>query len=168
MPSALETLVKILKLERENGYRNNAVIGGMAQYGQNWRGQAHEQAKRPEHHILVEELVDLLQNYEELDDRTERHDQINYMLERITGRVPAPDAYRARLSDFQSQEKSDADQGQARKDDSPATRSQTEPTQERDKSDDKWRESDTRSRQDTGSDRGQDRDRQPPQDVFSS
>ena len=30
MPSALETLVKILKLEREQGYKNTAVIGGLA------------------------------------------------------------------------------------------------------------------------------------------
>ena len=33
MPSALETLVKILKLEREQGYKNTAVIGGLATIG---------------------------------------------------------------------------------------------------------------------------------------
>jgi ATP-dependent DNA helicase RecG len=101
MPSALETLVKILKLERNNGYKNTAVIGGLSAYAQNWRGQAHEQARRPEHHILVDELVDIMNEYEAIENRNERHTQVTYMLDRITGRVQPPAGYQARLSEYQ-------------------------------------------------------------------
>ena len=53
MPSALETLVKILKLEREQGCENRAVIGGFAAYSVNWKEQAQAQARRPDHHVLA-------------------------------------------------------------------------------------------------------------------
>ena len=105
MPSALETLVKILKLERDNGYKNNAVIGGLAAYGKNWLNQAHEQARRPEHHILVDELVDLMQTYDVIDNRNERHDRVTYMMDRIMGRVQPPQQYIDRLGNFPQEER---------------------------------------------------------------
>jgi ATP-dependent DNA helicase RecG len=95
MPSALETLVKILKLERKQGYKNNAVIGGLAAYGRNWQEDAHKQARRPEHHLLVDELSDLLRTYEHIENKDERHNTVTYMMDRITGRVPPPPEYQA-------------------------------------------------------------------------
>ena len=53
MPSALETLVKILKLEQDTDYQNKAVIGGLKSFAQHWSTDAHAQAKKPEHHVLV-------------------------------------------------------------------------------------------------------------------
>ena len=97
MPSALETLVKILKLEREQGYKNTAVIGGLAAYCTNWKNEAHAQARRPEHHILVDELYDILIVYETFETRDERTARVNYMLDRITGRVPPPPEYLSRM-----------------------------------------------------------------------
>ncbi|MBK8031901.1 MAG: ATP-dependent DNA helicase RecG [Chloroflexi bacterium] len=93
MPSALETLVKILKLEKEQGYKNAAVIGGLAAYEINWTKNAHAQARRPEHHALVDELSDLLKRYDGLEVRDERHESITYMLDRIMGRKPTPANY---------------------------------------------------------------------------
>ena len=93
MPSALETLVKILKLEKEQGYKNAAVIGGLAAYENNWTKNAHAQARRPEHHALVDELSDLLKRYDGLEVRDERHESITYMLDRIMGRKPTPANY---------------------------------------------------------------------------
>ncbi len=93
MPSALETLVKILKLEKEQGYKNAAVIGGLAAYENNWTKNAHAQARKPEHHALVDELSDLLTRYDGLDVRDERHESITYMLDRIMGRKPTPANY---------------------------------------------------------------------------
>lgn len=87
MPSPLETLVKILKLERENGYKNSAVIGGLAAYSKNWMEEAHQHARKPEHHLLVDELGDLLVEYETIDGKNERHDAVTYMMDRIMGRV---------------------------------------------------------------------------------
>ncbi len=93
MPSALETLVKILKLEREQGYKNTAVIGGLGAYSENWMEDAHQQARRPEHHLLVDELSALLQSYNQIENKTGRHKRIGYMLDRIMGNVPPPPEY---------------------------------------------------------------------------
>ncbi len=90
MPSALETLMKILNLEREQGYKDTAVIGGLAAFANNWQGDAHAQARIPEHHMLVDELVERMQEYHDLVDRRARHDTIKYMMGRITGRIPMP------------------------------------------------------------------------------
>ncbi len=90
MPSALETLVKILKLERDQGCKNTAVIGGLGAFGEKWTVDAHAQARKPEHHLLVDELGNLLKNYDQSSNKGERHQSIGYMLDRITGLVPPP------------------------------------------------------------------------------
>lgn len=90
MPSALETLVKILKLEQDTGYKNTAVIGGLQSFAQNWVREAHQQAKRPEHHQLVDEMVRMMEQYPALDGADARHEAVRYMLGRIMGRIPAP------------------------------------------------------------------------------
>lgn len=94
MPSALETLVKILKLEREQGCKNSAVIGGLRAFSEKWSQDAHAQARRPEHHLLVDELTILLGKYEGLEGKGDRLSNIAYMIDRITGRVPAPPEFR--------------------------------------------------------------------------
>jgi ATP-dependent DNA helicase RecG len=91
MPSALETLVKILKLEREQGYKNKAVQGGLSAYAAAWSESAHGQARKPEHHSLVDEITERLRRYDELSNANERHSTITYVLERITGRRPPPE-----------------------------------------------------------------------------
>jgi ATP-dependent DNA helicase RecG len=87
MPSALETLVKILRLERQQGYKNTAVIGGLGAFSQKWIQDAHGQARKPEHHVLVDEVAKLLRDYEQINSKTERHEAVTYMLDRIMGRV---------------------------------------------------------------------------------
>ncbi|GIL12096.1 MAG: ATP-dependent DNA helicase RecG [Chloroflexota bacterium] len=94
MPSALETLVKILKLEREQGCKDSAVIGGLAAFSEKWALDAHAQARKPEHHLLVDELLSILRRYEAMENKIERHKTITYMLDRIVGRVPPPPEYR--------------------------------------------------------------------------
>lgn len=100
MPSALETLVKILKLEREQGCKDSAVIGGLAAFGEKWEKDAHTQARKPEHHLLVDELTGLLRQYEVIETKTERIKTIAYMLDRITGRIPPPPELLARLAEM--------------------------------------------------------------------
>jgi ATP-dependent DNA helicase RecG len=87
MPSALETLVKILKLEQDTGFQDKAVIGGLRSFAERWAVDAHAQAKKPEHHALVDELVGVLDSY---GDSTERSEAIRYMIGRIMGRIPPP------------------------------------------------------------------------------
>ena len=109
MPSALETMVKILKLEIEQGGKNSAVVGGLGAYLSNWQPQAREQARRAEQHILIDEIVDVLEAYESLEDENERVYKINYLLDRATNRAPAPKAYRDRIPSWQDKLKSRPD-----------------------------------------------------------
>src|SRR4030095_363843 len=99
MPSALETLVKILKLERDQGCKNTAVIGGLGAFSEKWTPDAHAQAKKPEHHLLVDELSGLLHKYETVESKNDRLSSISYMLDRITGRVPPPPEFQVKASD---------------------------------------------------------------------
>ncbi len=97
MPSALETMVKILKLERDQGGKDTAVVGGMVAFAAAWQPQAREQARRAEQHILIDEIVDVLSAYEALADEDARVGKLNYLLDRATNRAPAPSAYQERL-----------------------------------------------------------------------
>ena len=102
MPSALETLVKVLKLERDQGGKNTAVVGGIAAFASSWQPRAREQARRAEQHILIDEIVDILEAYESVQDENERVEKITYLLERATNRAPAPKVYRDRIPAWQA------------------------------------------------------------------
>lgn len=102
MPSALETLVKIMKLERDQGGKNTAVVGGLAAFASAWQPQAREQARRAEQHILIDEIIDILSTYDSIQDEDERIGKINYLLDRATNRRPAPKAYRDRIPEWQA------------------------------------------------------------------
>lgn len=98
MPSALETLVKILKLEREQGGNNTAVVGGLSDYCKTWEPEARQQARRPAHQILIDEILDCLKDYDKIEPADSRKKILTYILDRITNRVPPPQAYKDRLS----------------------------------------------------------------------
>ena len=114
MPSALETMVKILKLERDQGAKNTAVVGGLGAFVESWQPQAREQARRAEQHILIDEIVDTLSKYEGLEDEDERSTKINHLLDRATNRAPAPPEYEARLSSWQEKVKTRRDSSRDR------------------------------------------------------
>jgi ABC-type lipoprotein release transport system permease subunit len=68
-PSARERLAKVLQLEQEQGYRDRAVIGGLAAYADSW----HEQAQREtEDQSWVAQTAAQMQAYSELTSRSER------------------------------------------------------------------------------------------------
>lgn len=98
MPSALETLVKILKLEQDTGYKNTAVIGGLEAYLPTWSQTAHQEAKTPKQTELIEELAQVISAYQETSDVLERQDYISYMLGRIMNRVAPREAFQVNLS----------------------------------------------------------------------
>ena len=107
MPSALETMVKILKLEREHGGKNTAVVGGLAAFAGNWEAQAREQARRPQHHILIDEITESLREYDMIEDEDERIARLNHLLNRATNREPPPPEYRKRLAEWERKMPSD-------------------------------------------------------------
>lgn len=90
MPSALENLIKIIRLEQKNGYTNEAVIGGLSAYAANWASEAHGEANHPEQHALIEEILLVISDYENTHE-DERRDLAKYMFERlIRRRDPLP------------------------------------------------------------------------------
>lgn len=109
MPSPLETLVKILKLEREQGYRDAAVMGGLSAFSENWTKEAHSSARKPEHHMLVNELTDLMRRYEQIEGKEERHHTVSYMLDRIMNRTPPPPEYQVNEAEAAPPPPPDAD-----------------------------------------------------------
>jgi ATP-dependent DNA helicase RecG len=110
MPSALETLVKILKLEREQGYKNKAMAGGLAAYIPNWSEQALAQARRPEAVAMVEEIARCMRDYDANEDRDARTKAVDYMLGRMTGRITPPPEVQARIAELHAQQASPAPQ----------------------------------------------------------
>ncbi len=102
MPSALEILVKILKLEREQGYKDKAVTSGLSAYADDWIRQAETQARKPEHLLLIDEIASILRDYPIAEHKDDRHVLVTYMLDRITNRVPMPEEYKARLSEAEA------------------------------------------------------------------
>ncbi|MFZ4827138.1 MAG: ATP-dependent DNA helicase RecG [Phototrophicaceae bacterium] len=93
MPSALESLVKVLKLERDNSYKNNSVEGGLSAYVQRWQRDAHQQAGHREHqHFLVDDVAQVLEAYDTLDALEGRHKAIGYALDRLMMRIREPRA----------------------------------------------------------------------------
>ncbi len=102
MPSEIETLYKVLKLERDNNYNNRAVIGGIKKYSDHWRDKARQEAKVPKQHILIDEMFDLMQTYDALENVDERQRVVNYMMDRIMNRAPAPEQYQARMGQYEA------------------------------------------------------------------
>lgn len=103
MASALETLVRILKLEREQGYKNAAMQGGISAYLKVWRDQARAQARRPEHFGMIAEIYDCLHAYDSIESREERGQVVGYVLDRAQQRKPMPETYTARMDEFRAE-----------------------------------------------------------------
>jgi len=108
MPSALETLVSVLKAEREQGFRNEVEAGGLSAYAPTWSGLAMQQARRPETVALVEEIDGSLRAYGYLEGREARSKSVEYMLGRITGRLAPPPSVQARIAELHAQSASPA------------------------------------------------------------
>ncbi|GEM_PF-31952 len=163
MPSALETLVKILKLEREQGYKNTAVMGGLSSFSQNWERTASPQARRPEHLLLVQEISAALRQYDAMGTRDERHNTITYLMDRITNRAPMPETYRARLPELEAEfaaraAAQAAEQGTAASSERPPGDAEAPPRDNRGR----------RDQQDRREQRREQREARPPRDQTSA
>ncbi|MCR4407526.1 MAG: ATP-dependent DNA helicase RecG [Anaerolineae bacterium] len=91
MLTAFEKLYKILQLEKEQGYRNRAVIGGLEKLISNWQDEARRQATIPEHQAVVDEIVSLLNNYPALTETGARAQVIEQILRKLKA-APEPAA----------------------------------------------------------------------------
>lgn len=84
MTSAFEKLTKILELEKEQGYRNRAVIGGLEKFAAFWREEARQEAMDWDGVRLVEEIATLLQNYPTLEGYEARKNVIGEIFGRLS------------------------------------------------------------------------------------
>ncbi|HID86716.1 MAG TPA: DEAD/DEAH box helicase, partial [Anaerolineae bacterium] len=99
MASAFEKLTKILTLEREQGCRDRAVIGGLERFLPLWHREAREETEDPRQVQLIEEIAALLQGYG-AKEQEERERIVTEVLDKLAERAPqaprAPSAPRAR------------------------------------------------------------------------
>ncbi|MCB0253408.1 MAG: ATP-dependent DNA helicase RecG [Caldilineae bacterium] len=79
MNSAIERLNKILALERQQGYRNKSVIGGFARLVERWHQEAAEEATSDYQRALLQQIVDHLLAYADLDEQSDRRHSVDEM-----------------------------------------------------------------------------------------
>ncbi|MGD8489436.1 MAG: hypothetical protein PVI68_10510, partial [Anaerolineae bacterium] len=63
MPTAFEKLIKILKLEQEQGYQNRAVIGGLEKFAEVWAQEARSEAHDTMLANQIDKIGDQLRQY---------------------------------------------------------------------------------------------------------
>ena len=83
MLSVLETLDKIVTQEKRLGYRNKAVIGGLDKFASMWEQQALAQAQTPDEEQFVADIVARLASYPTVEDRQERAQIVQDILDRL-------------------------------------------------------------------------------------
>jgi len=90
MPSPFETLSKMLSLEKQRGYDNKAVLGGLERLSDTWATEAITQVATKEERLLVEEISGLLRQYPTLAEPGGRAALVENVLDKITGRPVSP------------------------------------------------------------------------------
>ncbi len=93
MPGAFERLSKILALEKRQGYRNKAVIGGLDKFAARWEQDARQEA--PDRESLIAHVVGLLRGYSATAEQEARVRTLHEILARLSspeGRAELPAA----------------------------------------------------------------------------
>ncbi len=85
MNSAFSRLLKVLALERRQGYRNKAVIGGLDKFASRWETDAR--AEIPDSPV-VNEIVSLLIGYPAVEDTTAHERIVELILRRVREIAP--------------------------------------------------------------------------------
>ena len=80
MDSAINRLLKILDLERKQGYRNKAVIGGLDKFVSRWESYARDEVSNDS---VISEIVSLLLGYAVVEDRTARERILDLIVRRV-------------------------------------------------------------------------------------
>ena len=88
LPGAFERLSKILALEKRQGYRNKAVIGGLDKFAARWEQDARQEV--PASQPLIAEIVSLLTGYPAVSDPETRARVLNDIMLRLSAPFAAP------------------------------------------------------------------------------
>lgn len=86
MSKAFKRLEKVLALEKQQGYKNKAVVGGMRQYANFWVEQARAEAVDEADRALIEQTADALSHYGKLPGLEARAKTLDRLLEKIAQR----------------------------------------------------------------------------------
>jgi ATP-dependent DNA helicase RecG len=92
MERALKRLERVLELEKQQGYQNKAVVGGIGQFAAFWVSQAREEAADEADLALAEQVSQVLTDYHRLsggEARARAIDSLMSNIERRRERRPA-------------------------------------------------------------------------------
>ena len=90
-----ETLKRILALERDKGYQNTAVIGGLDRLALHWQEQVTSEVSDPQPKQRLSRVLERLKCYPDLQTREERALAVEEMLNILAGREPMGQPKRA-------------------------------------------------------------------------
>ena len=88
MNNAFPRLLKVLSLERQLGYRNKAVIGGLDKFASRWEADARAEAPDAPQ---VGEIISLLIGYPAVEDTAARERIIEEILRHVREIAPSSD-----------------------------------------------------------------------------
>lgn len=97
MNTAIATLLKILKLEKQRNYDNRSVFGGIAKFTTIWRNEALLQNTPPD---LIKKICDELQNYQNSTPQ-QRKDQVEVLFQ-LMGQKDVHDPYQQKNETYSS------------------------------------------------------------------
>ena len=80
MTAAFEKLGKVLALERDQGHRNKAVIGGLDKFVVFWEEEVRAATEDPDSLRIVDEVVRLLKGYPAVQNLQEREQIVGHIL----------------------------------------------------------------------------------------
>jgi ATP-dependent DNA helicase RecG len=86
MDRALKRLGRVLDLEKQQGYQNKAVVGGIRQFAAFWVGQAEEEAIDEADKALVQQIGEVLSGYGQLPGAAARAKAIDTLVVNIERR----------------------------------------------------------------------------------
>lgn len=86
MEKAINSLNRVLDLEKKQGYQDKAVVGGIRQFVAFWIGQAREQAVDEVDKALVEQIAESLMDYSRLPGVEARAETIEMLQDKIRWR----------------------------------------------------------------------------------
>ncbi len=94
MSKVVEKLKKILHLERNQGYRDKAVIGGLTRFADTWLDESQASAEVRDSQ-WANEIAEQLRTYSRLGDRQSRQNLLKTMLESIARKESASSSPKA-------------------------------------------------------------------------
>ena len=95
MDRALKRLERVLELEKQQGYKNKAVVGGIGQFGAFWVAQAREEATGEADLALAEQVAEVLAEYHRLPGTEARAKAIDSLMTSIRHQEASPESARS-------------------------------------------------------------------------